>query len=215
MARQVNTTGDRSGCSGRPYCPSVSQCAFRSPQCDYGSVFEPAELATASLFRALRRLNSSHARVDKPLITMCLKDLWLYPHLVWPVRSSTGRSKTIRAAMVVLRPAEWKSCLMESAQLVLGYFLVVFSHSAMQVWVEVHRGRAACGGDVRTSIGGVLVGNMMRLVLWCIRMCFGCLCATARTHAESTFDRARRTRLSAGDRRWWWTTIQSHKANRR
>ena len=85
----------------------------------------------------------------------------------------------------------------------VGLLHSLFSHSAMHVYIEVQGGRAAYGGDVRTSItvGGVLVGKMMRLVLWCIGGCFGCLCATARTHAESTFARARRTRPSAGDRR--------------
>ena len=34
----------------------------------------------------LRRLQSSHARVGKPLFTVGLNDLWLYPHLVWAVR---------------------------------------------------------------------------------------------------------------------------------
>ena len=31
----------------------------------------------------------------------------------------------------------------------------------------------ACGGDVRTSVGGVVVGEMMRLVAWCVHGCFG------------------------------------------
>ena len=86
VARQVNTTGGTSGCSGSPHCPCVSQCDLCSPQCDAVSAFEPVELATAGFFRALRRFQSSHARVDKPLFTKCLNDLWLYPHLIWPVR---------------------------------------------------------------------------------------------------------------------------------
>ena len=32
----------------------------------------------------------------------------------------------------------------------------------------------ACGGDVRTSAGGVVVGGMMWLVDWCVHGCFGC-----------------------------------------
>ena len=30
-----------------------------------------------------------------------------------------------------------------------------------------------CGGDVRTSAGGVVVGGMMPLVAWCVHGCFG------------------------------------------
>ena len=37
-----------------------------------------------------------------------------------------GRSKTIWAALMVLRPAEWRSCLIESAHLVLGRHLCLF-----------------------------------------------------------------------------------------
>ena len=35
----------------------------------------------------------------------------------------------------------------------------------------------ACGGDVRTGAGGIVVGEaaeMMQLVHWCISACFGC-----------------------------------------
>ena len=32
----------------------------------------------------------------------------------------------------------------------------------------------ACGGDVRTSVGGVVVGGMMQLVAWCVHGCFDC-----------------------------------------
>ena len=32
----------------------------------------------------------------------------------------------------------------------------------------------ACGGDVRTSAGGVVVGGMMLLVAGCVHGCFGC-----------------------------------------
>ena len=30
----------------------------------------------------------------------------------------------------------------------------------------------ACGGDVQTSIGGVVVGEMMQLVPWCVHGCY-------------------------------------------
>ena len=40
--------------------------------------------------------------------------------------------------------------------------------------VVVQGGRMAYGGDVRTSVGGVVVGEMMRLVAWCVHGCFGC-----------------------------------------
>ena len=54
-----------------------------------------------------------------------------------------------------------------------------WSFPAMNYWVECHRpfvqgGSMACGGDVRTSVGGVVVGEMMRLVAWCVHGCFGC-----------------------------------------
>ena len=32
----------------------------------------------------------------------------------------------------------------------------------------------ACGVDVRTSMGGVVVGEIMQLVCWCVHGCFGC-----------------------------------------
>ena len=32
----------------------------------------------------------------------------------------------------------------------------------------------ACGGDVQTSIGGVVVGEIMQLVAWCVHGCYGC-----------------------------------------
>ena len=92
VARQVKTTGCRSGCSGWPHCHWVSQCALCFPQCYAVSAFEPVELATACFFRTLHRFQSSHARVDKPLFTIGLKDLWLYPHLVWPVARVRPRS---------------------------------------------------------------------------------------------------------------------------
>ena len=41
----------------------------------------------------------------------------------------------------------------------------------------------ACGGDVRTSVCGVVVGEMMRLVPWYVHGCVGCEYAAARTHA--------------------------------
>ena len=51
--------------------------------------------------------------------------------------------------------------------------LVSWSFPAMNYWVEVVQGgRMAC--DVRTSIGDVVIGEMMRLVAWCIHGCFGC-----------------------------------------
>ena len=32
----------------------------------------------------------------------------------------------------------------------------------------------ACGIDVHTSVGGVVVGEMMQLVAWCVHGCYGC-----------------------------------------
>ena len=32
----------------------------------------------------------------------------------------------------------------------------------------------ACGVDVPTSVGGVVVGGKMRLVAWCVHGCSGC-----------------------------------------
>ena len=86
VTRQVTTTGGRSGCSVWPHCHWVSQCVLCSPQCDAVSAFGPVELATAGFSHALHRFQSSHARVEKPLFTIGLNDLWQYPHLVWPVR---------------------------------------------------------------------------------------------------------------------------------
>ena len=57
------------------------------------------------------------------------------------------------------RPAEFRSCLIESANLVLGRPLGVF-----QPWMfglktyTLRAGREDGGGDVRTSVGGVFVG---------------------------------------------------------
>ena len=65
----------------------------------------------------------------------------------------------------------------------------------------------ACGGDVQTSVGGVVVGEMMQLVAWCVHGCYGCRCAAVRTHAGGAFDSACRTRLGAGDRREWWPIL--------
>ena len=46
---------------------------------------------------------------------------------------------------------------------------------ATNVWVDIIQGgRMACGGDVRTSVGGVVVGEMMRLVLWNVDGWIGC-----------------------------------------
>ena len=73
------------------------------------------------------------------------------------------------------RPAECRSCLTESAHLVLGRPLGLF-----QPWMlglkstTLRTGRMACGGDVRTSAGGVVVGGMMLLVAWCVHGCFDC-----------------------------------------
>ena len=49
---------------------------------------------------------------------------------------------------------------MESADLVLG--TTSWSFPSMNVWVDrpfVQGGKMACGGDVRTSVGGVVVGE--------------------------------------------------------
>ena len=71
---------------------------------------------------------------------------------------------------MVSRPAEWRSCLIESANLVWGGILVFSNHGCLD-WslrIFVHGGRMACGGDVRTSAGGVVVGGMMLSVAWCV-----------------------------------------------
>ena len=73
---------------------------------------------------------------------------------------------------MVLRPAELRSCLIESAHLVLGRPLfqpLMFGLKSYRLFVE--GGRMACGGDVRTS---VVVGEMMQLVAWFVHGCFGC-----------------------------------------
>ena len=82
-------------------CASIcSQRMFSTVRCC--PAFEPLELATAGLFRSLRQFQSSHARVDKPLFIIGLKDLWLYPHLVWPVRRNRcpgcGRGRMLATA---------------------------------------------------------------------------------------------------------------------
>ena len=74
----------------------------------------------------------------------------------------------------------------------------------------------ACGGDVQTSVGGIVVGENIQLVAWCVRGCFGYLiCAAARTHTGGAFASACITRLGGGDRREWWPMLQSHIAKRR
>ena len=73
----------------------------------------------------------------------------------------------------------------------------------------------ACGGDVRTSVGGVVVGGMMLLVAWCVHGCFDCCRAAAGTQAGGAFDSACRTHLGGGDRRGWWPMLQSHRARQR
>ena len=42
----------------------------------------------------------------------------------------------------------------------------------------------ACGGDVKISVGGVVVGYMMRLVAWCVH---GCCCQN--THRRRLWQR--------------------------
>ena len=32
----------------------------------------------------------------------------------------------------------------------------------------------ASGGDVQTTVSGVVVGVMMQLVAWCVHGCYGC-----------------------------------------
>ena len=78
----------------------MSQCALCSPQCDAVSAFEPVELATAGFFCVLRRFQSTHARVDKPLFTIGLNDLWLYP--AWFVRFVENVARGVVA--VALQP---------------------------------------------------------------------------------------------------------------
>ena len=73
----------------------------------------------------------------------------------------------------------------------------------------------ACRGDVQTSVGGIVLGEMIQLVAWCVRGCFGYVCAAARTPAGGAFASACRTRLGGGDRREWWPMPQSHIAKRR
>ena len=65
---------------------------------------------------------------------------------------------------------------MESAHLVLGRRLGLSSHECL---VSSHKPFVqgwwkACGGDVRTSVGGVVVGEMMGLVPCCVHGCIGC-----------------------------------------
>ena len=62
----------------------------------------------------------------------------------------------------------------------------------------------ACGGDVGTSVSGVVAGEMM-LVIWCSS--FGVWCAAIRTHAGGAF--------GGDDRRRCSITIQNHKAEPR
>ena len=73
----------------------------------------------------------------------------------------------------------------------------------------------ACGGYVQTSVGGIVVGELIQLVACCVRGCFGYLCAAARTQAGGAFASACRTRLGGGDRRERWPMLQSHIAKRR
>ena len=48
----------------------------------------------------------------------------------------------------------------------------------------------ARGGYIRTSVGGVVVGVMTRLVPWYVHGCFGCECTAAITHAGGAFGRS-------------------------
>ena len=105
MARQVKKTGGRCGSRGWTHCPCMCLnvlSALFSPRCDAVPAFEPFELATAGFYCSLRRFQSSHARVDEPLFLIGLKDLWLYPDLVWPVRRNRcpgcGRGRTLATA---------------------------------------------------------------------------------------------------------------------
>ena len=106
---------------------------------------------------------------------------------------------------------------MESAHLVSGQPLGLFQPWMLGLKSKTLRtGKEdGSGGDVRTSVGSVVVGEMMRLVAWCIHGCFGCWCAAARTHAGGTFDSACRKRLGGGDQRRWWPMLQSHRARHR
>ena len=54
-----------------------------------------------------------------------------------------GRSNTIWVALMVSRPAELRSCLIESAHLVLG---AASRSPAMDVWVEVIESSSREGG---------------------------------------------------------------------
>ena len=68
---------------------------------------------------------------------------------------------------MVSRLAEWRSCLIESARLVLGRPLGLFQPWMLGLKSNTLRtgGRMGCGGDVRTSVGGVVVGGMFISVL--------------------------------------------------
>ena len=67
----------------------------------------------------------------------------------------------------------------------------------------------ACGADVRTSVGGVVVGEMMRVVPWYDSV------ANEPTHAGGAFGSVCPTNLRGGDRRMWSIMMQSHIAKPR
>ena len=72
---------------------------------------------------------------------------------------------------MVSRPAEWRSCLIESAHLVLGQPLGLFQPWMLGLKSNTLRtgggGGGGCGGDVRTSVGGVVVGGLIISVQKC------------------------------------------------
>ena len=72
----------------------------------------------------------------------------------------------------------------------------------------------ACGGDVRTSAGGVIVGGMMQLS-WLLGTFTDALVADVLL-PEHTQEAPLTAHVEhVGDRRGWWPMLQSHRARRR
>ena len=76
-----------------------------------------------------------------------------------------GLSRTIWAEIVVLRPAEWRSCLIESAHLVSGRPLGRLQPRMFGMKSET---------DLSYRDGGRHAEEMSRLDAWCVHGYFGC-----------------------------------------
>ena len=105
-------------------------------------------------------------------------------HAAYSIGSQTkafhwGRSKTVWAALMVSRPAEWRSCLIESAHLVLGRPLGIFQpwmfglksktlrtgrEDGMR-WICPNQRRRRC--RMRDDAVGCLVHSRMLWLLMC------------------------------------------------